>query len=208
MHVPFIIHELAIAGMLGLIGGVIPGPVITAIFTEIIQSGFPQSLRIVGIAFITETLVAVASLLLFTMLGLPESFFRVLSFAGAGILLWIAVSIWKVSSLDTGQKLEFTPGKIILMILSNGILWTYWITICIPKAILLDRQLTLGAYVFMGIVQLGWLVSTLLVAFLFSRFRSLLSKPAIVPLLFKIFSLAFVYFAADMTYRSIRFFIR
>ena len=72
-------HELVIAVMLGLIGGVIPGPVITAVFTEILQSGFPKSLRIIIIAMVTETLVALISLLLFSALGLPESFFRGLS---------------------------------------------------------------------------------------------------------------------------------
>ena len=40
-------HELVIALMLGLIGGVIPGPVITSVFTEILQSGYSRSLRII-----------------------------------------------------------------------------------------------------------------------------------------------------------------
>jgi len=200
-------HELVIALMLGLIGGVIPGPVITAIFTEILQSGFSRSLRIIVIAMITETLVAIISLLLFSALGLPETFFRGLSLIGAGILIWIASSIWKVKSLDSGTKVQFGLWKIVIMILSNGVLWTYWITICIPKAILLDELMQLGAYLFMALVQLGWLVSTLLLAFIFSRFREALSKPRIIPLVFKIFSLAFIYFAIDMAYKSISYFI-
>jgi threonine/homoserine/homoserine lactone efflux protein len=94
------------------------------------------------------------------------------------------------------------------MILSNGVLWSYWITICIPKAMLLNDQITLGAYLFMGLVQIGWLISTLLVAFIFSRFRKVLSRPKIIPILFKIFSLAFVYFAIDMVIKSIIYFTR
>jgi threonine/homoserine/homoserine lactone efflux protein len=206
MNDPLVFKELAIAAMLGLIGGVIPGPVITAVFTEILRSGFQRSLRIIAIAFVTESLVALVSLLLFSWLGLSEGFFRGLSFAGALILIWIGLSIWKVGSLDTGKRLSFTLWKIILMILSNGVLWTYWITICIPKAILLEQNLRLGAYWFMGTVQLGWLVSTVLLSFLFSRFRGLLSRPAVIPLVFKIFSRAFFYFAADMVYKSIRYF--
>jgi threonine/homoserine/homoserine lactone efflux protein len=199
-------HELVIAVLLGLIGGVIPGPVITAIFTEVLQSGFSKSLRIILIAMATETAVALLSLILFSALGLPESFFHGLSLLGAVILLWIARSIWKVQSLDSGKTVHFSIWKIILMILSNGVLWTYWITICIPKAILLNDQITLGAYLFMGLVQLGWLISTLLVAFIFSRFRKVLSRPNIIPILFKIFSLAFVYFAIDMVLKSIIYF--
>lgn len=202
------IHELVVAGMLGLIGGVIPGPVITAVFTEILQVGLSKSLRIIFIALITETVVAFISLLLFAALDLPESFFRGLSMVGAVILVWISVSIWKIRSLDTEEKVHFSLWKIIIMILSNGVLWTYWITICIPKAMLLNDHIRLGAYLFMGLVQLGWLVSTLLVAVAFSRFRRVLSRPRVVPVVFKVFALAFGYFALDMVYKSILFFIQ
>ena len=199
-------QELVIALSLGLIGGLIPGPVITAIFTEILQSSYYKSLRILLIALITETTVALVSLLLFSSLGLSQSFFHGISLAGATILIWIATSIWKVKSLDSGEKIHFSIWKIIIMILSNGVLWTYWITICIPKAMLLGEQIQMGAYLFMGMVQLGWLISTLLVAFIFSRFRKALSRPRVIPILFKIFALAFIYFAFDMAYKSILYF--
>lgn len=199
-------QELVIAILLGMIGGVIPGPVITAIFTEILQSGLPKSMRIVFIAMLAETFVALISLIIFSALGLPESFFYGLSLLGAIILVWIAFSIWKVKSLDSGEKINFSAWKIILMILSNGVLWTYWITICIPKAILLNDFINLGAYLFMGLVQVGWLLSTLIVAYIFSRFRKVLSRPKVIPVIFKIFALAFVYFAIDMFIKSIVYF--
>lgn len=199
-------HELIIAASLGLIGGVIPGPVITAVFTEILQSGFRKSLRIIFIAFLTESAVAVVSLLLFAWVDPPEWVFRSLSVAGALILFWMAGSIWKIRNLESGEMVSFSLWKLLLMILSNGVLWTYWITICIPKAMLLDEDLRLGAFVFMGLVQMGWLLSTMLLAFFFSRFRPLLTKPRVIPLFFKLFSLAFVYFALDMLIKSIRFF--
>lgn len=201
-------HELVIALMLGLIGGVIPGPVITAVFTEILQSGFMRSVRIIMIAMVTETLVALVSLLIFASLNFDRSFFYGLSLAGAAILIWIALSIWKVRSLDSGDRVEFGIWKIVLMILSNGVLWTYWITICIPKAILLGEQLNLGEYLFMGLVQMGWLISTMVVAFIFSRFRKALSRPRVIPVLFKLFSLAFAYFAIDMIIKSLRYFLQ
>jgi threonine/homoserine/homoserine lactone efflux protein len=202
------IHELVIALMLGLIGGVIPGPVITAVFTEILQSGYLRSLRIVLIALVTETLVALISLMVLGSLDFNETFFRGLSLAGAVILIWIARSIWKVRSLDSGEKVQFGLWKVVVMILSNGVLWTYWITICIPKAILLGGEFHLGEYLFMGLVQLGWLISTLVVAYLFSRFRRALSRPRVIPVLFKLFALAFAYFAIDMIIKSIHYFIQ
>jgi threonine/homoserine/homoserine lactone efflux protein len=92
------------------------------------------------------------------------------------------------------------------MIVANGVLWTFWITVCVPKAMLLGEKLTYGSYLFLCIVEIGWLISTVLCAFIFSRFRRILSNPKIVPFIFKIFALTFVYFAVDMFYRSIKFF--
>jgi len=200
------LQELVIAIMLGLVGGVIPGPVITSVFTEILQSGLPGSIRIILIALVTETLVAIASLLLLDSFHFHEAFFRGLSLVGAAVLVWIATTIYRIRRLDTGNRVHFSTGKIVVMILTNGVLWTYWITVCIPKAILLGNKLPMGEYLFMGLVQLGWLISTMAVAFLFSRFRTLLSGPRVIPVLFKIFAGAFVYFAAEMVYHSIRYF--
>lgn len=200
------IHELVIAFLLGLIGGMIPGPVITSVFTEILQSGLPRSMRIIMIALVTETMVAIASLILIDSLQLHEGFFRGLSLAGAAILIWIAWNLFRVKRLDTGETVHFTIWKVIAMILTNGVLWTYWITVCIPKAILLGNEVHLGAYLFMGLVQAGWLISTLILALLFSRFRKILSRPGTIPLIFKIFAGAFAYFALDMIVQSIRYY--
>ncbi len=202
------INDLLNAIILGLIGGLIPGPVLTATFTEILQAGFWKSFRIIMVAMATETTVALISLLALSALNLPESVFRAISFVGAGILIWISTSIWKIKKIDTGEQIHFSVGKIAAMIIANGMLWTYWITVCIPKAILLSHKLPFGNLVFLILVEVGWLVSTTGVAFIFSRFRKLLSHPKVVPVMFRIFALTFVYFALDMTYKSIIFFTK
>lgn len=200
-------HYIFSAFMLGLIGGIIPGPVLTATFTEILQSGFFKSMRIILWAMLVETLIAIMSLILFSFLHLPESVFRVISLGGAGILVWISFSIWKVKKIDTDEKVHFSPWKIAAMILSNGMLWTFWITVCIPKAIALNEKILFGNYLFLLLVEAGWLISTVAVAIVFAQFRKLLSNPKVVPLIFKIFALVFLYFAAETAYKSIRFFI-
>ncbi len=201
------INELLSAFILGLVGGIIPGPVLTATFTEILQSGLFKSFRIILWAMFTEASIALFSLVAISSFGLPESFFRGISFLGAGILIWISTSLWKVKSLDTGEKVHFSLGKISAMILANGMFWIYWTTICIPKAILLNDKIQFGQYLFLILVEIGWLISTAGVAFIFSRFRKLLLKPRAIPIIFKIFALAFIYFALDMIYGSIVFFV-
>lgn len=195
------------AFILGLIGGLIPGPVLTAIFTEILQSGFAKSFRIILWAMFTETTIALVSLIALSAIHLPESVFFGLSFVGAGILIWISTSIWKIKKIDTDERVNFSRAKISAMILANGVLWTYWITVCIPKAISLGEQVGGGQFLFLALVEVGWLISTVLVAFLFSRFRNVLSNPKVVPVMFKIFALTFVYFAADMVWKSVKFFV-
>ena len=93
------------------------------------------------------------------------------------------------------------------MIMANGVLWTFWITVCVPKAISLNEKVAFGNYLFLLLVEIGWLVSTVTVAVVFSRFRGILSNPRVVPIVFKIFALTFVYFAIDMVYGSIKFFL-
>lgn len=199
--------EILSAFILGLIGGLIPGPVLTAIFTEILQSGFAKSFRIILWALLTEATVALVSLVVLSALGLSQAVFYGLSFVGAGILIWISTLIWKIKKIDTGEKVHFSRGKISAMILANGVLWTYWITVCIPKAIALGERVHFGEFLFLVLVEIGWFLSTVFVAFLFSRFRTVLSNPKVVPVMFKIFALTFVYFAIDMVYKSIKFFI-
>lgn len=200
-------NELITALVLGLIGGVIPGPVLTATFTEVLQSGISKSMRIILWAMFTETVVALISLLALSSMNFSESFFQGLSLIGAAILIWISTSIWKVHNIDTEEKVHFSLGKISAMIISNGVLWTFWITVCVPQAILLSEKVALGHYYFLILVEIGWLLSTVIVMLIFSRFRKILSNPKVVPIIFKILALIFVYFAFEMVYRSIRFFL-
>lgn len=201
-------NEIISALILGLIGGVIPGPVLTATFTEILQSGFLKSLRIISWAMFTETVVALLSLLILSSMGFSEAVFSGISFIGAGILIWIAISIWKVRRIDSDEKVHFSLGKISAMIMANGVLWTFWITVCVPRAISLGEKIYLGQFIFLILVEIGWLLSTVAVAIAFSRFRKILSNPKVVPIIFKIFSLTFLYFAIDMVYKSIKFFVQ
>jgi threonine/homoserine/homoserine lactone efflux protein len=193
--------------LLGLVGGIIPGPVLTATFTEILQSGLLKSFRIILLALLIETIVALISLTALSSMHFNQGFFHIISFIGAIILVRISISLWKVKKIDTEDKVNFSLGKITMMILANGMLWTVWITVCVPRALLLDQKIIFGSYLFLVIVQLGWFVSTSFVAILFSQFRKMLSHPKAIPVIFKIFSIAFIYFAADMIYKSIMFFI-
>ncbi|MGH7245397.1 MAG: LysE family translocator [Candidatus Levyibacteriota bacterium] len=201
-----IVISLITAFVLGLIGGAIPGPVLAAIFTEILQSGLAKSFRIIFIGMATETTVAFICLIGLASLHLSEAIFRIISLAGAGILLWLATQIWKIKKIDTKQKVHFSSKKIIAMICANGALWLFWITVAIPQAIILSHSFHFGGVAFLIVLEIGWLTSTGAIAFIFSRFRKWLSQPHIVPFMFKLCALAFVYFAVTSTYQTVIYF--
>lgn len=191
------------AVVLGLVGGITPGPVLAATFARIIQTGFCKSTGIILWAMFVETMVALASLIILASVGFSGIFFSMLSLIGSGMLIWIAVQLWRVRRLDSGGGVHFGFGKLAAMIVLNGILWTYWVTVCIPQAITLGTLVRYGEYLFVMLVQAGWLLSTLMAAWVFSRFRGLLSNPRAVPAVFKSCALVFVYFALNMAYTSV-----
>jgi threonine/homoserine/homoserine lactone efflux protein len=112
-------NEIISAVVLGLIGGLIPCPVLAATFTEILQSGILKSFRIILWAMFTETAIALISLLALSSMNFSESFFQGLSIIGAAILIWISTSIWKIHKIDTEEKVHFGLGKISAMIMAK-----------------------------------------------------------------------------------------
>jgi hypothetical protein len=59
----------------------------------------------------------------------------------------------------------------------------------IPKALILDKIIFEGKLVFLGIFELGWLLTVALLSFIFFQFRSILYKKNLVGATFKFFAL-------------------
>jgi threonine/homoserine/homoserine lactone efflux protein len=186
------------AFVLGLIGGSIPGPVLAATFTQILQKNFRSGLGVVAWSLLVEALVALCSMWLLQLFTPTPAVFKAVSIVGAIVMLWIASKLWNIKHIDTHQSLVFNRQSIALMIVTNGVLWTFWITVCAPQAIALGQQMFMGQYVFLLAFEVGWVASTIAVAAVFACFRTWLSHPVVVPLLFKLFALTFAYFALNM----------
>ncbi len=192
---------------LGFVGGAIPGPVLTTIFTEIVETNFLRSMRVLLFAMLIETLVRLFALVLMAGISPSGTMFQALSVVGAVILLRIAFSVWHIRTVSLEGKASFTLRTLALMILCNGMLWTYWLTACVPDAVRLGTLLPYGQYLFLVFFEAGWFLSTFLMACIFSFFKRLLSSPRIMPLLFKFFALVFAGFGIRMIVGSARFFL-
>lgn len=200
-----ILFQLLSIFLLGLIGGANPGPILTASFTEALRKGFAKSLPVVFMAMIAESIVAIFILTLFFSVHIPESFFYAISFIGAGVLVWLAMQIWKIKELG-GEGEVFSFKKIFLLTIFNGPFWIFWITICIPQAFLLKEQITGGQILFLIIFELGWFLAATFLTFLFSRFRPFLVKTNFIPIVFKVFALILLFFAIKLAIVSFSYF--
>ncbi|HEX8966102.1 MAG TPA: hypothetical protein VF820_06755 [Patescibacteria group bacterium] len=199
--------ELASIFILGFIGGAIPGPILTSAFTETVRKGFMKSLEVIFFAAMSEIIVAGFIMILLFNLHIPQSIFYAISFVGAMVLLWMATEIWKIKKLsDKGKIFDFK--KIFLLTIFNGPLWVFWSTICVPQAYVLNKKIAGGQILFLILFELGWFASTLILTFLFSRFRPLLIKEGIMSKVFKLFSSILILFALRLLLDSYFFFFK
>ncbi|MDD5147036.1 MAG: LysE family transporter [Candidatus Daviesbacteria bacterium] len=190
------------AFMLGLIGGATPGPILTSAFAESLRKGFINSLRIIFMAMISEVIVALLILSIFFSFHIPQIIFSVISLIGTAVLIWLALQVWKIKKFD-GEETIFSFKKIFLLTVFSGPFWIFWLAICVPQAFLLKQKIAGGQFLFLILFELGWLIATTGLTFLFSRFRPLLTKGNFVSVVFKILALILLFFAIKLAMGSL-----
>jgi threonine/homoserine/homoserine lactone efflux protein len=190
--------------VLGLIGGAVPGPILTSLFADVLRKGFLKTLIVILKAAAVESSMAFLVITVFSAIKIPEIVFYVLSFIGAFVLISLAKEIWQIKLLDAkGDILTFK--KFIALVFFSGPFWIFWTTICVPQAFLLSQKITGGQFIFWIIFEIGWLLSTLLLVFVFSRFRTFLIQGDLTNKVFKTLALFLIFLALKMTYDSIAY---
>jgi threonine/homoserine/homoserine lactone efflux protein len=200
-----IILKLFSVFALGFLGGSIPGPVVTASFTETLRGGFIKGLRILLMSVVAESIIAIVILSGFHYIKIPYYFFHLVSLVGSLVLVWFAVQTWKIKGVEESGEI-FTFKDIFLMLVSGGPFWIFWITVCVPQASLLNQDIWGGYVLFMLIFEAGWLAATSLWVFIFSRFRALFKKKNLISVVLKVLAVALVIFAIKLIVESLLFF--
>ncbi len=186
---------------LGFICGLIPGPVVTAIFAETVRSGWRAARRIVAWAALGESLMSIICVASLSLLNPQSIVFAVLSACGTLILLNLSWSLWKVQRLDGDEPL-FTNRRVFMLSILNGMAWLFWITVCVPRAMALDGVLPGGRWLFIVLFELGWIAATLFLCYLFGFFRPYFLAPGRLHLFYRAVSLLFVLFAIKLAIGS------
>ena len=191
--------------VLGIIGGAVPGPILTAIFTEVLNKGFKRSFIVMFKALVAESIFAVLILSIFFVLDIPTIYFYIMSLGGAVVLFWLAKQVYGIQKIDSEKRELFSFSKLLLLTFLNGAFWIFWITICVPLAFELRQNLFGGQFLFLLFFEIGWLLMAIVLAFIFSRFRPLLLRKKLVSTVFKIFALLLVFFGLKMIWGSVMY---
>jgi len=195
---PEIISILSIAVTVGFVNGTLPGPILAAMCTQILQRGLRSSIRI---PFLCAGLVALIAITLFTVfsaLEVPTRTLNIISLIGGIFLLFLAWKVGKIKNVTTKTTEVFTMKTIALLVLLNGSLWLSWFVIFLPKALQLGRIIPHGQYAFLLVYLTFWLLGIFTVSLIFTQFRGILTRPKVLPIVFKCFALVLVFFAGVM----------
>ena len=172
------------AFLLGLVGGVIPGSILTILLVSVLQGGFRAGIRAFSWCMAAE--VTIVLFLLGVLLSLPitPDIFLYLSIIGGLVLFYFASQIFKLSKIERPENTDtvFSAQKIFLLSATNAPLYIFWITVCAPLIWQLAEQFSLyeSAFYFMLAFELGWGLSTFGVMLLFVKSRTLLTNPAVM----------------------------
>lgn len=184
---------------LGFLCGLIPGPVVSAVFAETLRSGWRAARRIVAWAAAGELVMSVACVAFFSAVDPHSLVFSVLSGLGALILLRLAWDLWKVEAINETETL-FTNRRVFTVAILNGMAWIFWLTVCVPQAAELGKQLRGGQWLFIALFELGWVASTLSLCLVFAFFRPWLKKKEQLHRAYRVVALLFVVFAVRLAW--------
>lgn len=181
------------AFLLGLVGGAIPGPILTGTFTEILNVGFFKGIRVIFYALFSETIGALLVFFIFYTIGLNHLTIQIISICGTIVLFWLGYQVWKIKEINTEAKQILTLPKILLLTSFNSGYWIFWITIGVPRALALGAYVYGGKFIFLAIFELAWFIMTFALAFIFYQFRPLLQRKNLIGTTFKVLAAVLVF---------------
>ena len=196
------------AFLLGLVGGIIPGSILTVLLVSVMQGGFKAGLRAFSWCMAAEVSIVLVLLALLLSLPITPIVFTYLSVIGGLVLFYFASQILKLSKIEKPESTEsvFSAQKIYLLSATNAPLYIFWITVCAPLIWQLAEQFSLyvSATYFMIAFELGWGLSTFGVMLLFVKSRHLLTNPKVMSKVYLVIALFMTLLGIRMWYTALQ----
>ncbi|MBU8892381.1 MAG: hypothetical protein KOO66_06355 [Bacteroidales bacterium] len=196
--------------LLGFIGGVTPGPIIFLAFSEVLKDsnkGLIHGGMYLIFAGLTEFFIGLFLIITSKSFQLPPIVFHTLAIAGISLLIYIAVKIFSINSISPKKQSRSISGKhIIAIMLVNGPLWMFWVSVCLPAAFNLGQSITYGEYLFLVLFEISMMSGLAIMLFGFNAFRNYFSNEKNVRRIFQILTGLLVLIIIKMIYSESIFF--
>lgn len=193
--------------LLGLVGGIVPGSILTVLLISVMQGGSRAGLRAFCVSLGAELIIVCILLGLLLLLPIPSRIFLYIGFVGSVVLLYFAWQILGLSKIDKPESTTqvFSNKKIFLLAATNAPLYIFWVTVCAPLIWQLSETLSLfeSAVYFMIAFELGWSISTLGVLWIFVKSRNILTNQRVMRKVYIGVSLFMAFLALRIFYTSI-----
>lgn len=196
--------------ILGLIGGVTPGPIILLAFSEVLKDS-KKGLANGGIyliyAGLTEFFIGLFLIITSKSFQIPAIVFHILSIIGIALLIYIAIKIFNISSIKYEDKTtSIRPIHIIGLMFLNGPLWIFWISVCLPSAFHLGQLVNNGEYLFLLIFEISMMTGLGIMLFGFNTFRDYFSNYKVVSRIFRVLTIILGFLIIKIIYTESLFF--
>ena len=123
------------------------------------------------------------------------------------MLVYIAIQLYKIKKVDYEKEQKKISAKhIVALMVFNGPMWLFWVSVCLPIAFSLGDKVNHGEYLFVLIFEISMIVAMAVIFFGFNYFRKFLSNEKIIRKVFIVLSLFIFLIALKILYKEILFF--
>lgn len=194
------------AFVLGAIGGLIPGAILTMILISSIRDGWWGAVRIFLWSALAEIIIAGALLFAGTLVPLNPVHFQLVGIAGGIMLLFLAYRVLTLQSVTSElQKETFSPREVFTLTATNAPLYIFWITVCFPLIFQLAEQWTLkvAAFTYFIAFEIGWCMATFLMLLIFVKANSLVQNTKIIHRAFTVVAILLGAFGVQLIFQGV-----
>lgn len=203
-------EQILTAIILGFIGGVTPGPIILLAFSEILRSqkkGLINGTMYLIFAGLTEFFIGLFLILTTSFLEIPQIILHSISIIWVIILLMLTYQtfqIHKIKYIKTKKGVRIW--HIVSLMLFNGPLWMFWISVCIPTAFKLGKIISYGEFLFLFIFEISMMTGLAIMLFGFNSFRFVFKNEKIISKVFLVLSFLLFFIAVKILHSEALFF--
>lgn len=198
------------AFVLGAVGGLVPGAVMTLLFVSAMQGGLPAATRAFLWSMVSEICIAGGLLFIATLLPLDQKFFAGVGALGGVALLYFAYHVFQLRRMHIdGETTLFSAPKIFLISATNAPLYIFWSTICFPLIWQLAARwsLPIAALSYFTAFEIAWGITTYATVLAFVYSRSFLMNERIMHKVFIGIALVFVAFSIRLFLSAVALFL-